>query len=264
MRNTEAIENFLELVLWSGWVENTKPLSVLIISEVGAGKTTLLKKFKENNGVVYLNDATAYGISRELLPRLQRDQINHILLADLLTPFSKNRTTVNSFVTFLNGLLEEGIVEIQTYAVQWRGEEIRCGLITTIPRNDLVNRRHGWGNLGFMSRMLPLSWTYSEETVMKIYDDISEGIKDEELINISFPEKKKFIEENPYINKSLIPLSMYFAEAESIYGFRMQKQLQTLLMSSAIKDGRGRVTSRDYDTVLDLIPYMSVTSPAEL
>jgi len=92
------LESFLVQCLQSFLLRNKdeKPLSLLIVAKPESGKTLVLKKYRENKGIVYLTDCTAYGLTRDILPKVISGEIRHILIADLITPLSKSAKTIAS------------------------------------------------------------------------------------------------------------------------------------------------------------------------
>lgn len=262
MVNTEAIEKIVKVALFSAYVDGEKPLSLLLIAKPESGKSELLKKFKGNKGVVFLTDCTAYGIIKEFLPLLDTGRLNHIILPDLIPPLSRQKSTVNSFIAFMNSLIEEGVIEIQTYAIpglKTRHENINCGLITSITPDELKDKRHRWTRMGFLSRLLPVTYRYSNSTVYKILDSIvKREYYNEKPIILNFPPTKVRINLPENLAQRMLPYAIYFGEAQGLYGFRMEKQLQTLLQAHALMNGRERVTEEDVEAVEELLHYVNM------
>lgn len=258
MINTAPLEDVIKMTIYSGYLMDENPVSLLVVAGVEAGKTELVKKFKRNKGLIYLTDCTAYGIAKNYLPEMETGKIKHLVIPDLITPLSKSKTTRNSFISFLNNLVEEGVIEIQTYAITSK-RQASCGLITCIARQHLLDARHQWNKMGFMSRMLSLSWDYPQSTIIKIFESIIDGgYRDEGQILLNLPENKTKIKDNKAIFKKLIPFSIQFAHAEKIYGFRMQKHLQRLLMASALERGSNKVEQEDFDRLLNVVDYLNL------
>jgi len=45
-----------------------------------------MKMYRENKGVVYISDCTAYGITRDILPKIVSGEVKTIMIPDLITP----------------------------------------------------------------------------------------------------------------------------------------------------------------------------------
>ncbi len=260
MLGTEDLEHIIKLVFFSGYIKDERPLSLLITAKVESGKTELVKKYIRNNGIAYMNDVTAYGIVKSLSAELKSGVLKHIVIPDLITPLSKQKSTVRSFIAFLNGLIEEGILAIQTYALNLSEQkDIRCGLVTTIAQEDLFDRRHQWRRMGFMSRVLPVSYSYSRNQAIKILESIAireyVGYKSEKL---KFPKKEKKIILPVKYSRAIMPYSVSLAEAQNLYGFRMQKHLQLLMMANALMNRRDTVNNEDLEKVKELTNYINL------
>ena len=182
MIGTEKLELIIELALWSGCLENERPLSLLIIAKPESGKSQLVLSYKGNNpGVVVISDCTAWGLQKAFLNEMKDKLIHHIIIPDLITPLSRQPATVATFVAFLNGLTEEGIVEVHTFAQDLKVEGLNVGLISTITPSILNDSRHRWTRMGFLSRMLPVAYKYSQETAQKVAHFPEKWLEDQKL-----------------------------------------------------------------------------------
>ena len=114
--DTETPENVVELVLKSGYIKNADPLSLIISAPVGSGKTEIISQYRNCQGVLYISEATAYGIKSQYLEDIESGKICHIIIDYLLAPLSKQKKTRDDFIAFFNSLIEEGIFSIHTYA----------------------------------------------------------------------------------------------------------------------------------------------------
>ncbi len=260
MIGTKELEYLVKTTLFSGYLEGERPLSLLIAAEVESGKTEMISRFRENKGILFISDASAWGILDEHLDDLSKGTIKHIIIPDLLVPLSRNSDTVNTLIGFLNSLTEEGIKEIRTYAMSFCfPKPIVAGLITAITRKDLNLRRVRWGSIGFMSRLLPVSFSYSQETVKIILDSIAKReYYHDKAHKLNFPTDPTKVDLPPEIGLRLEPLTVAMAAAQEVYGFRIQKQLQRLAMSHALMCGRTLVTWEDFDVVGDLVKYINL------
>ncbi len=261
MIRTKILEEMITAALFSAYIADEKPLSLLITAQVESGKTELVEKFKKNAKIKYLTDATAYSIWRDLSGEIQSGEIKHFIFPDLLTPFAKNRDTVNGFIMFLANLSEEGLAEIHAGFLPEGGITLSSpkpvGIIGCIASGELLDQRRKWARAGFMSRMLPISYSYSPEAILEIKKAISERqYVHDSPVNLSFPvgEIKMALptqiaelireREEEYAKKS-------GTNANYVYGFRMLKSLQRLVMGWALSQGRTTVTPMDYIKLRD-------------
>lgn len=261
MLEVEPLEDILELTLQSGHIKDERPLSLIIIANAESGKTEVMKEFRYNDGIVYLTDCTAHGITKEVLPKIENGAVTHIMIPDLLKPLSRNKATVNNLITFFNALIEEGVADISTYAqgMTHRVNDLRCGLITSITRDAFGDKRHRWSSIGFLSRALCFSYSYDQNKVRKIMNYIiSQKHLEETEIKLKFPKKLVDIELSKSLANRVQPFSYAFGQAARVYGFRFQKQLQAMMKANAYLNGRKQCTLADYKKVEYLMNWMNL------
>lgn len=238
-------------------MKDEKPLSLLIVAKPESAKTAVLKKYRENKGIAYLTDCTAYGLTRDILPKVVSGEIKHILIADLITPLSKSTKTRQSLVAFLNNLIEEGVAKMTTYATVW-DKEVRCGLISAITDDALQDGRREWAKMGFLSRMFIFSYSYPISAVYKIFDSLlkdKSGI--DEQTSLQFPSQPKEVRLPKPIAKRLIPISMKVGESMKLHGFRFFLNTKTMLKSLALLNDRATVTNKEFEEFLELSKYLN-------
>lgn len=256
MINLEQLEKLLEVTLFTGYIKDERPVSLLIIAKPESGKTELVKKAKRSKGILYLTDATAWGIINSHWDDIESRKVRHIIIPDLTVPLGKATETRQGLTRFLSALIEEGAVELQSYVTNKKAkvDDLRCGLISTITPDALRDQRGGWRKFGFMSRMLPVSYSYSTGTVNKIFDSIcSHQYRIESPLTKTLPDQDIVVTVPDYnYMDTLRTLSRVLANVDQLYGFRYQRQLQTLMMASALYDGRTEVNKEDLDFVESL------------
>ena len=182
---------------------------------------------------------------------------------------SRNKDTVSGLITFFNALLEEGVYKVSTYAerlgaatpgaFEQQTRPVKCGLITTMAKDVLLDGRHHWSRVGFMSRLLPISYEYTFSTQSEIHQSIArrEYLK-MEPISLTLPEKDTKVDLSTELAERLTILTVFVTSStrkdspENVYGFRLHKHLQTLAMASALREGRDMVTTTDLDLLKDL------------
>jgi hypothetical protein len=161
----------------------------------------------------------------------------------------------------MNALIEEGVYRIQTFYITIE-DKVKIGLITSTTTQDFISKRSEWLSIGFINRMIPISYSYTEvdriEILKKIANQQIEDIKEEKLSVIA-----KEIKPNPEIFNELIPYAQTIDKEFSIpiekkngtytktipkpEPFRRQKQLEILLMANALLNERDQVTQEDLE-----------------
>lgn len=261
MKDLEPLVLMITLTLYTAYIKNlSKPNSLLIIARPESGKTEVLKKFIANKNVAYLSDVTAFGIERDYLSKIEAGEIRHIIIPDLLKPLSRKESTVKTFITMMNALIEEGVASVSTYATRRSSEKhVKCGIITAITGGELRDQRHNWGRIGFLSRIVPFSYSYGMETVKKVFDSILglDYLKERDVELKRIPKDDKQITLPRKYAQAILPSTTAIAQAQETYGFRLQKQFQALLQASALGKGRQTVTSCDVDRILPLMDWVN-------
>lgn len=265
MLKTKQLEHLLKLALLSAYIKGERSVSVLVSARVESGKTELIKKadIGSDNGVLYLNDVTAYGLQRKYLQQITDGSLKTIIIPDFITPLSKGSDTVETFISFLNGLIEEGVAEVQTYAMSLkitRPGGARCNIITSIAKEHLGDHRHRWTKVGFLSRVIPISYEYGSSSIYDIMQSIAnrEYRSETNFKDLVFPKEEIEVELPSAIALRIASLTPQIIDAEKLYGFRLQKQLQTLTMANAIFNGRDIVEEVDFEIIKQLSDYINL------
>jgi len=252
----EPLKEIVECALLSPYIKNEKPISLLIVAKAESGKSSVMKQYRENKGVVYLTDCTAYGITRDVLPKIVSGEIKTIMIPDLLTPLSKQTKTRQSFIAFLNNLIEEGVAKIRTYSTVWN-RDVKANVITAITDEALRDARHSWAKMGFLSRFIIFSYSYGISNVTKILNYYSEhGLKFKDT-RIKLPKRQVDVKLSKEIANRLNPIAMRIGEQFRLYGFRAKINFRSLLKCLAYRNGRNAVTEEDFQEFLELADYMN-------
>jgi hypothetical protein len=228
----------------------------LIVAKAESGKTSVMKLYRQNKSVVYVSDCTAYGITRDILPKIVSGEVRTIIIPDLLTPLSKSTKTRQSFVAFLNNLIEEGVAKITTYSTVW-DKEARANVITAVTDEALDDARHEWAKMGFLSRFIVFSYSYSMSTVTEIMNRYSERGLGTCDLTLLLPSKEVGVELSKEIADKLNPISMRIGEQFRLYGIRAKINLRSLLKTLALRNGHKKVIDQDFKELLELADYMN-------
>jgi hypothetical protein len=255
MIGLEWLEEFLSYGIASTFVKNGRPVSMLIVADVETGKTELLKKLSKISSCLYITSFTRYGLLQEYRHEIETKEIRTIIVPDLIQLIdSVNPNLQNNIITFLNAFVEEGIRIISTYNTQIKSkDDLRVNLIAAIPKSVFFDGRRlkKWQSMGFISRMLPVSYSYDQEVTAKIFDYIT-GRKymKEESIELKMEEKEIFLKQE--LAKKILPLTDIIAKRTETYGFRFQRGLQELACARALLKGRTEVLEEDIQRIIEL------------
>jgi hypothetical protein len=251
----------VKLTIYTAYLRDQKPNSVIVIAKPESGKTEVMKRFRINKNIAYVSDVTAFGIQRDYLSKIEAGEVRHSIIPDLLKPLSRKESTVNSFITLMNSLIEEGVAAVSTYASPGLlsfSRPLKCGLITAITGGEFRDQRHNWEKKGFLSRTILFSYSYGFSTVNKVFESILEldYIK-ERHVKLDIPKKDPYIRLPRKFARSILPTTAMIAKAEKTYGFRLQKQFQALMQASALEHHRRVVNKADVQRVLRLMQWVN-------
>jgi hypothetical protein len=253
---TGLLKKMIECTLISPYIRDEKPISLLIVAKPESGKTAHLKIYRENKGVCYMTDCTAYGLTRDVMPKLVSGEMKTMMIADLITPLSRSTKTRKNFVAFLNNFIEEGIAKITTYATIWE-KEVRGNLITAVTDAELQDGRREWAKMGFLSRFILFSYSYSMSAITKIFDNYSSKGINMSCKKIKLPSKNIDIVLSKQIANQIDPVAMKIGQMFNLYGIRAKINFRSLLKSLAYRNGRKEVTEEEFREFLQLADYFN-------
>lgn len=254
--HVELLKKIIEAVLITPYIENEKPLSLLIVAKAESGKTSVMKLYRQNKNIVYITDCTAYGITRDILPKMVSGEVRTLMIPDLTTPLSKSHKTRQSFIAFLNNLIEEGVAKITTYAMIW-DKDVKANVITAVTDQAIKDGRHEWAKMGFLSRFIIFSYSYNLSTVMEILNRYSEYGLNVGNMKLKLPKKEVNIELPKEIADRLNPIAMRIGEQFELYGIRAKINFRSLLKALAYRNGKKTVTEAEFKEFLELADYMN-------
>lgn len=254
--NLEPLQKITECTLITPYLKDEKPTSLLIAAKPESGKTTTMKQYRDNKGIAYLSDCTAYGITRDILSQIVRGEIKTIMLPDIITPLAKQTKTRQGFTAFLNNLIEEGVSKISTYTTTW-DTDANANVITSVTSEELKDARHGWAKMGFLSRFVPFSYSYSLSTVAKILNHYSTNGLTPQQIKINLPDKPVCINLPKEIADKLDTYAVMIGHQCDLYGLRAKLNLRALLKALAYRNGKDTVSDAEFQEFMELADFMN-------
>jgi hypothetical protein len=254
--NTTLLCKTIEATLLTAYLKNEQPTSLLIVAKPESGKTTIMKRYRFNKGIVYVTDCTAYGITRDILPKFVSGEAKTLMIADLLTPLSKAAKTRESFIAFLNNLVEEGIAKTTTYATIW-DKEVKANLITAVTDEAIRDGRHDWAKMGFLSRFIMFSYSYNFSTVAQILEQYSKHGSRLGPVKFKLPKKEVSIQLPQELADKLNPLAVKIGEEFNLYGIRAKINLRSFIKALALRNHATIVSEKEYAELLELYDYMN-------
>jgi len=264
MIHTKPLEELLQLCLWTAYLDDEHPQSLLLLSDVEGGKSLLTSQFVDNNGVIFPHDVTAFGILKVYLKALKEGKVKHIILPEFVFPLSRKSETVGTLLALLNGLMEEGVREIQTYATSISLKKpIYAGVIGCLARDEFAWRKNYWVSIGFLSRFLPVSYSYSNGTEAAIFDAIFNQAKNCRSINLKFHNGHVILPRDMAVQ--LKPLAKKIAgdcskdkAARKLAGYRAQINLQRMAKACALNREKAVVGQSEINKIMELGKYINL------
>lgn len=250
------LTEMLKLALWTAYIEpenGVKQVSIMVVSKVESGKTSILEQFIDNNGIFYATNLTEFGLLNRRREELVRGEFKHIIVPDFIKTMNQKRDTVNTLITFLNSYIEEGVSSISTYAYDLRLDKpIRGGLLTTIAVQDFNRMKKQLAAVGFLSRMIILSYSYSQDHIQQIFLNIARAQGDWQKLTYEFPEEPVPVSIPEDLAASMIPAAQEIGNRYGAYGFRAHKNFMSLAKAAALSDKRDIVSKADTERILQL------------
>lgn len=246
MIKMQDLTKILKLVLLSGNLKNTKPLSLLVVSRSGNGKTELITNFSSKN-IGFVTDLSYFG----LIKWLKDDKkLKHVIIPDFIKITEKKRSTTANLISILNAITEEGLGKVKLYNTEEDFKNRQIGLITATTKASFSQHKEQWESFGFVQRMIVVSYDYSDDTI----DEIFSSINKKEYLRYS---KERII---AYRDKTINSEEKLFKQLNKHANkkFRSLKQLQTLCEAHALMKKRKNVTQEDIDEVIRLTKYMNL------
>lgn len=245
------IVEIIRAAIWSGKISGEKPVSVLLVAEQESCKTELLKYFRGTSTLTYIGDLT----SRGLLPYredIQKGKLRHIVLMDLVRVVSHGRGTSDRTMQTLASLMEEGESDVSDGGGRqsWIGFPT-IGCLMALTPSLFRSKRGRWRATGFLTRFLPVCFSYSEETTHQIHVGIASGYKLPEPHPEPMPQHDYVIPISARHSATISREAEELGRRMKTYGFRYQKTLRRLAIAQARIAGHAEVRSDDVGKVLE-------------
>jgi hypothetical protein len=177
------LKHFLYLI-YTAFLKDEDAVSGLIYAWQERGKSTIALSV-EHTGLLIEDDITAYGLARRL-NELSKDgklkQFHHLLIADLEKVSSRTRTVKNELRSFLQTLMFDGVQRIDTYNIHLDlPKRLKMAVIACVTP-DIFNEKSAFRRLGFLSRLIPFSFDYTDNVIYEIIKFI--GTLEEDRLRI--------------------------------------------------------------------------------
>jgi hypothetical protein len=265
----EDIIKIVKLGIASSYLKGERNyLNIMLLADPEAGKTSMLLcfNFDKLKNVFTMTDPTKSTLQKFIKELTGNPHIlKYIIIPDFTRIKSHGKSTEKGIIGLLNSGIEEGLREITTHItgglsdVKVFDEPRFFGMATSMTRQFMGDRRvtKQWYSLGFLSRFIPVSYSYTDEQKAKVREYLAEGrdlFNEVEILRLSEKRvgcKSVYVSKlNPYIDKLI--------EASHLYGFRYTKQFRIMLKANALLRGETDVDDVDVEEVKRLMRYINL------
>lgn len=250
------LEHIIKLCIYSTKINNEKPVSMLLVANTESGKSDILKKFAFIKEVKLETDFNSF-IFGDFAIQYQFGNKLTLIIPDFLKVVKRRYSVSANSLTTLNAMTEEGwIGKLQSGAMI--PKPIIANLITAITKEEMTDKRHKWNSIGFLSRLIPISYDYSTDSRRQIREYIKDRVYvTDKPYDFELPKEKIDIVLPKELANEIEKITMSICLRDNLTGFRLQKQLQTLTMANALVMGRSVVTQSDVDMIKQVSEFIN-------
>jgi len=255
----EPILLMINLVLQSAFLKSChKPISLLLLGKPGIGKSRLLSPLAHVNFVSYVNDITPKYLV-EFLDKVKSGDKKFLAIPDFTNCMSHGKSTRTTLVAILRSMTEEGVKDLSDYHLEFKsGFPVRAGLITAITNSSYEEFKRAWKNSGFLSRLLPFSFSHSVITTNRIMDDI-DAKRSDSINRVKFKVKKKpnKVTAPERLLRQLRVYDEMLSKSTDSLPYRHQIHLNAITESLAVLRGNVKIRQKDIDTISRLSKWIN-------
>jgi len=265
----------------------TAPLSPWLIAPTEHNKTRILLKFLKA-----LHTSTIENLSNKPLNELIKEQdkkqtVYHLIVLDLERALANRYGVVQPVFGTLLNLLDEGVQMSLYYGqIYHLKHRIRMGIITALTPEIFKQHFGTWNKTGHLTRILPISWKYSDST----RNDINRYIRQElpKIVDETTAHIERRGKQTVTINNSDVAcgiqllseqlterLRKFYVTRQTKYGkykvyftiegFRLHKMLRLLAKAIAYDKDRNDVNYEDFAELKELSDFIRLPdNPKEI
>jgi len=283
MIKLDSIKKLMECAVISGYLKDEQPISLFLIGRPESGKSELIKVMRDFPNTFYTNDLSYKGCVDYVLPEVENNKISHILIPDFINIVSHKKAAA-TLVPLLNSLMSEGLKDLKIYGTKKEYRDpLFCGVITGITKEIFDKKIIYWRNIGFLTRMLVVTYGYTQLTKMAIHEYIRSGnynnrikpgadltnIDKFRLRGLSVEIPKDIARAVQILSSNISEINGYYIVRRGTYnwrvdlrtyGFRLHKNLRSLIKAICLyrTNLEGNcVTEEDLITLEEFVKFMN-------
>ena len=267
MLGVKLIEELVQSVAISHLIKDGDRVSLLLLADPENGKTTVAASAKCDH-VEFVSVITGRSILKAIK---EKPSLEYLIFNDLSCIRALSQTASNLLIVLLNQITrgEKGSVAFAGGPPEQIEREI--GIVGCLPMTIFSDHRSRWKEIGFVSRMLPFAYGYSETLIMEIkdsidyrpaqrkneYDKLSRRISKIKKIQIPIRIKSNHVS---FVRK----LADERASELGQMGIRLLKNYHTLVKAHALLFQRKIVNESDLRFLMDVDSFISLNACKQL
>ena len=153
MIKVDNLKELIKTVLYTGYVADEKPLSIMFVAHYGTGKSEILNTFNVNDNIAYFTDVTYMGLIKLLE---EEKEVRHIVIPDFLKITMKKKSTTDNITSCFNAMMEEGLDKISMMGQSYDFKGKKVGLITATTKKSFEE---------FSSELSSKEYLYNKEAI---------------------------------------------------------------------------------------------------
>lgn len=248
-RATELVKMFA----MTGWLENARAQSMLLISEPGSGKSELLDRFVGNNWLQFASDLTVQGLY-PVLKMMKQGAQTHIVATEFQKFFLRKSSTAENTLGTLCQMMEEGVGQVMVGSKPVNFGGAQGGLIGAITHDTVAKWRGPLREYGFWSRCASFEWAMPVDELRGVMRSISNGDKNDlSLVEVKVPAKRMHVDFPVQLSHQFEDFVIKRMMSHTV--LRVFQRFRALGMACALLDGRDVVHARDVEKVVAFDGY---------
>jgi hypothetical protein len=248
----DPILEIIRICIWTGVLKDEHPISIMLVASQESAKTECLKHFAGTSTLAYFSDVTGKGLAG-FKHEIESKKLRHFVLLDLIRVLCHQKGVGERTLQQLATLMEEG--ESSTADPSGRttwgtGASFpRVGTMMGITPEFLASKIVHWRATGFLTRFIPVRFSFLTSTEIEIHDSIQHGNK------LPPPDPIIFRDENYVVTLSeeraadIRKACIRAAEKVDVSGFRWHRQMRALAKARAAANRRNFVSKEDVKQV---------------
>jgi len=260
------LSSALQVCYQSVYVKGETPLSLLLIAETDHGKSNLILNYIPTAGrlnVEKLSDASALGLYKAVKDKT--DPVT-LVIPDFHKIISHKASVTEGTINALMMLLQDGVMKVSVgpgEPLELHGK--RANLLTAMTPGMLAGRAGRWRRLGFLRRMLPVNYTYSDVTAKKIHESIRTGEYHSKAPTFSLPvTDPQIVTISREWSQRIEDLAIFVSSRLENRGFTAHKFFRVFCQAHSLMNKRNAVNEQDYKALEDFSAFCNLDTPVQI